>query len=442
VLLTTVTTAYGKVRGVQKIGYSVFRGVPYARPPIGDLRWKKTEKPGNWLGIRDAKTFAGRPIEDVSQSGTFYYKEFYADEDFIPPISEDCLYLNIWTPAEEEDAGRATFPVAFWIHGGAFSGGFSSEIEFDGAAFAAQGVILVTVGHRVGAMGYLAHPWLSEEGSGISGNYGLYDIVAALDWVRENIAAFGGDSEKITIFGQSAGAMSVQILISSSLTRGKIHGGIIQSGGGYKTGIKFFRTLADTEKIGVSFAEKCGVKSLSEWRSMDAENILNVQRVLFKEMMDRASAEGDGLPFTPCVDGEMLEDGSDELLEKGVYHDISYMIGCCASDIGLKPDALADEKPPLYQAAVNFSLLGEKLGRKPSFVYYFTHKLPGDNAGAFHSAELWYVFGTLDRNWRPKAAIDYELSERMISYWCNFINLKNHRLWRWSCNDGYAVRKT
>ncbi|GHV70059.1 carboxylic ester hydrolase [Spirochaetia bacterium] len=420
--LNTVTVRYGKLRGVQKIGYSVFRGVPYARPPVGALRWKKPEPPESWQGIREAKTFASRPIEEGSPPGSFYHKEFFADEDFLPPTSEDCLYLNIWTPAENTEAA---LPTAFWIHGGAFINGFASEMEFDGAAFARQGVILVTVGHRLGALGYLSHPWLSEEGGGASGNYGLYDLAAALDWVRENISSFGGDPEKITVFGQSAGAVSVQALVSSPLTRGKISGAIIQSGGGYRAGIGRSRPLRESEDVGLGFAEKCGAKSLEEWRRMDSAKILSLQMALFNDMMSRPPDKGGGLPFGPCIDGKLLEDDADLLLEKGAHHPISYMIGCCANDIGMSSHAAAGEKPPLYNAAVNFSLLNEKLDRDPAYVYYFTHRLLGDDAGAFHSAELWYIFGTLDRSWRPKIQGDYDFSERMVSYWCNFVKHKN-----------------
>jgi para-nitrobenzyl esterase len=386
-------------------------------PPVGGLRWKKPEKPESWRGVREAKTFANRPIEEGNLPGTFYHKEFFADEDFLPPSSEDCLYLNIWTPAEADTAAMpAALPVAFWIHGGAFINGFSSEMEFDGAAFAARGVILVTAGCRLGAMGYLAHPWLSEEQGGTSGNYGIFDLIAALNWVRENIAAFGGDPEKITIFGQSAGAMSVQTLISSPLTRGMIHGAIIQSGGGYKTGIGRIKTLKDAEETGLAFAETCGVKDLEEWRRMDAEKILPLQMALFNKR-----TKSGNMPFGPHIDGRLLEDSGDAALEKGAHHDIAYMIGCCANDLGAGPDSPPDQKTPLYQAAVNFSLLNEKLGRKPAWVYYFTQKPLGDDAGAFHSAELWYIFGTLNRSWRPKTPGDYELSERMTSYWCNFV---------------------
>jgi para-nitrobenzyl esterase len=409
--LNQAQTKYGTLRGVGKIGYGVFRGVPYAKPPLGALRWKKPEAPDAWEGVREARAFACRPIEEGSLPGSFYHKEFFADEDFLPPISEDCLYLNVWTPAE--GAGEK-LPVAFWIHGGAFVNGFSSEMEFDGAAFAAQGVILVTAGHRLGALGYLSHPWFSAENGGGSGNYGLYDLIAALDWVRENIAAFGGDPDRITVFGQSAGAMSTQALISSGLTRGKIHRAVIQSGGGYRPPISPVVSPDQAEERGRDFARRCGAASPEELRALPAEKILAAQIACFNE------SAGRGLPFVPVIDGVLLEDQPDRILERGGHHDIPYMLGCTANDIGGSEPG-PEGKPGLYRAALGFSALNESLGRGPCYVYYFTRRPLGDDAGAFHSAELWYVFGTLSRSWRPKTPEDYELSARMVRYWCNFM---------------------
>jgi para-nitrobenzyl esterase len=408
--LKQADTKYGTLRGTGKTGYSVFRGVPYAEPPLGALRWKKPEPPAAWEGIREARAFACRPVEEGSPPGSFYHREFFADEDYLPPPSEDCLYLNIWTPAE----GGEKLPVAFWIHGGAFVNGFSSEMEFDGAAFSAQGVILVTAGHRLGALGYLAHPWFSGENNGASGNYGLYDLIAALDWVQENIAAFGGDPRRVTVFGQSAGAMSVQALVSSRLTRGKIHRAIIQSGGGLRPAIGSAATLGKARERGEAFVRLCGAASPRELRSLPAEKILAAQISCFNESM----AAGKGLPFSPVIDGALLEDQEDRILEQGGHHDIPYMLGCTAGDIG---GAGPEGKPDLYRAAVDFCGLNEKLGRKPGYVYYFTRRPLGDDAGAFHSAELWYVFGTLSRSWRPKTREDYEISDRMVRYWCNFM---------------------
>lgn len=416
-----VTTKYGILRGVRKTGYVLFRGVPYARAPLGPLRWKKPEKLTQWEGVREAKVFANRPIEEGSLSGTFYHKEFFTDEDFIPPASEDCLYLNIWAPADfNEISGNKKYAAAFWIHGGAFINGFATEMEFDGAAFAVRGVILVTVGHRLGALGYLAHPWLSVEGGGSSGNYGLYDLAAALDWVRENIAFFGGDPDRITMFGQSAGAFSVQALVSSNITRGKIHRAIIQSGGGYRMSQGHFNPPVEAEDRGKEFAEQCKAASLEALRAASAEEILAAQKVCVN--IHPKPGRGNGLPFAPVADGLLLEDDADPLLERGFHHAIPYMIGCTADDVDLPPDRTGKgQKPPLYDAARGFCLLNEKLKSRPSYMYFFTRCPLGDNAGAFHSAELWYIFGTLDRSWRPKEPKDYELSKRMIQYWCNFI---------------------
>jgi para-nitrobenzyl esterase len=411
--LNRADTKYGTLRGVGKTGYSVFRGVPYAKPPLGALRWKQPEAPAAWEGVREARLFASRPVEEGSLPGSFYYKEFFADEDYLPPMSEDCLYLNVWTPAEEPGE---KLPVAFWIHGGAFVNGFSSEMEFDGAAFSAQGLILVTAGHRLGALGYLVHPWFPAESSGAPGNYGLYDLIAALDWTRENIAAFGGDPERITVFGQSAGAMSAQALVSSKLTRGKIHRAIIQSGGGYQPPIGSAAPLDAAMERGKDFAGRCGAASPEELRSLPAEKILAAQIACFNESM----TAGKGLPFTPVIDGTLLEDQGDRILEKGGHHDIPYMLGCTANDIG-GSQGPAGEKPGLYRAAADFSSLNEKLGRRPCYVYYFTRCPLGDDAGAFHSAELWYIFGTLSRSWRPKTPEDYEISDLMVRYWCNFM---------------------
>jgi para-nitrobenzyl esterase len=179
------------------------------------------------------------------------------------------------------------------------------------------------------------------------------------------------------------------------------------------------RTLMEAEKMGLSFAETCGVKSLEEWRYMEAEKIVPHQMALFYDMIVKFM-KGGGLPFTPCIDGRVLEDDGDAVLEQNAHLDIAYMIGCCANDLGLGPDSLPGQKTPLYQAAIEFSKLNEKLGKKPAYVYYFTRGALGDTAGAFHSAELWYIFGTLYRSWRPKTPADYELSRRMVSYWCNF----------------------
>ena len=414
-----VQTKYGILEGVQEEGYAKFLGVPYAQPPVGALRWKRPQPPRHWDGIRKADHFSHRAWQTVQEpprdgQGINYAKEFYENPAFMPEMDEDCLYLNIWTPDVSTDK---KLPVAFYIHGGAFLNGFGSEIEFDGEAFARRGVILVTINYRLGAFGFFAHPGLKQEDpDGCCGNYGIYDQIAALQWVRDNIANFGGDPDKITIFGQSAGAMSVQSLLSSPLTKGMIAGAILQSGGGYKGGFNSNRTLEQAEMLGNKYMEICGASSLEDMRALSPQQLMDG---LFK-LMPVSFGMGLGLPFTPVMDGVLLTDGYNEVLEKGNYPDIPYMLGSCLNDMTIQPGT-DGRNSSIYCGCVNWSLLGQLHGRKPAYVYQFCRQLPGDNQGAFHSSELWYVFHTLGRCWRPMTEADEKLSNQICDYWCNFV---------------------
>ena len=409
----------GIVEGLPLAGYTLFKGIPYAKPPVDQLRFKAPSPPESWEGVRKAHAFAAKPAQHGHQPGSFFEREFYSNPDFLPPMSEDSLYLNIWTPAADVNA---KLPVAFWIHGGAFLGGYGSELEFDGEAWCRRNVILVTINYRVNAFGFLAHPWLSAENEqGISGNYGILDQIAALQWVHRNIAAFGGDPERITILGQSAGSMSVQTLVSTDLTGNLIKGAILQSAGGYDSGLNRDRTLAEAEKIGEKFVEICGAASLTELRAMPTEKLLDAVQSIVAEAF-----QGPGgvtaLPFTPIIDNHLHKAGYNAIVEQGWHKDIAYMIGSTRHDISVDPDKLAAGDPGrLYRGCINWSLKNEALGRKPAYVYYFTRQLPGDNQGAFHSSELWYMFGTLDRSWRPWEPCDHRLSDRMLDYWSNFV---------------------
>jgi len=417
-----VTTKYGQLQGIDQDGYTVFKGIPYAKPPVGDLRWKAPQAPEAWEGVRYADQFGNRCFQGDRPPGDFYHKEFFADKTYVPPMSEDSLYLNIWTPAGS--VGNK-LPVAFWIHGGGFTGGFGTEREFDGDAFCQKGVILVTINYRLGALGFLAHSWLSQENEkGLSGNYGILDQVAALKWVYENISGFGGDPSNITVFGQSAGSMSVQTLISSQLTEGMIAKAILQSGGGYNSGLNQDRSLEEAKELGEEFVRLTGATSLAELKALTPEKIQEVSTIMSMEVLMSIEANKQSaisLPFTPIIDGYLLKDGYNTLVDQGRYHNIPYMIGSCQNDIGVTPEMIAKgERSQLYNGCVNWSLAGEKLGRKPSHVYYFSREMLGDDAGAFHSSELWYIFGTLRRCWRPKEEADYCLSEKMVGYWTNF----------------------
>ena len=398
--MTIAHTRYGSLSGVGFEGYAVFKGVPYAAPPVGALRWKKPQPPIPWQGVRPALTFPPACPQSRSPAGSFYHKEFYA-ESGSQMQSEDCLYLNIWTPA---DSAKEKLPVMMWIHGGAFSHGSGSELEFDGETFSKNGVILVTINYRCNALGFLCHPWLDQE-EGVSGNYGIYDQIAALDWVRENIAGFGGNPNNITIFGQSAGAMSVQTLISSPLAIGKFHKAIMQSGGGFG-GLSISENRQEALERGKAFAQKLGANTLTELRQAGPWAIVE------------ACKELPGL-FGPVIDGVLLPDSYEALAKAGKTADVPYLLGHCQEEMN-------PESARLFAAGShNWCRCQHTLGRQAPYLYYFDRQMPGDNAGAFHSAELWYVFGTLDRCWRPLTRADQELAKMIGGYWANFAKTGN-----------------
>ena len=414
-----VTTKNGKIEGIQEEGYSVFKGIPYAKAPIGELRWKAPQPLDNWDGVLKADCFKAKSMQEVHED-PFYDKEFYDDPSFSVNISEDSLYLNIWTPA---DKAEEKLPVAFWIHGGAFMGGYGSEKEFDGEALCKKGVILVTINYRVNIFGSLAHPWLSAENEkGISGNYGTLDQLMALKWVYDNIENFGGDKENITVFGQSAGAMSVQTLISSDLSENMIKRAIMQSGGSYGKGLHRDLPLSDAMKFGERFVAATGAESLEELRAMSSEQLNAAIGPFLGEMF----SVGEGLVLIPNIDGYVLKDGYYKLIEQNKIKNIPYMIGSNLNDImTTKEDVEAGKPSVLYEGSREFSFKLEENGHTPAYVYHFTRQLPGDDAGAFHSAELWYMFGTLNRCWRPFTEQDQELSEEMLIYWTNFMKTGN-----------------
>lgn len=404
----------GQVEGVMdEEGVAVYKGIPYAAPPVGELRWKQPQPVQPWQGVKKCDRFGAASLQGGQTEGSFYWKEFYQDGN--PEMSEDCLYLNVWTPAAGKKDKR--LPVMVWIHGGAFQNGFGHEIEFDGDAYAKKGVVLVTLNYRLGMCGFLAHPLLTAENGGKgSGNYGLFDQLAALKWVKNNIAVFGGDPDNVTVFGQSAGAGSVQALISSPLAKGYIHRAIIQSGGGLG-GIISTRSLQDAEADGQAIWEASDYTTLEQMRACPADRFQDIMMNYMKQQKKFM-----GMPYSPCVDGQLLEASVYDVAMENQELDIPYMIGYTSEDLG--PDRMK-------KAAVDWSLLLEQQGHRPAYVYCFSRDLPGEDMpagpggfgsmkGAFHSSELWYMFGTLDKCWRPMEEADYELSERMVSYWTNF----------------------
>ena len=393
----------GKIQGVASASddVTVFRGVPYAAPPVGELRWKRPQPVVKWKGIRKADAFSNICWQPGNAVGTFYGNEFYWKEQTVQ--SEDCLYLNIWTPTKAVGHSENRLPVAFWVHGGAYFNGYGHEITMDGDAWAKRGVILVTINYRLGIFGFLAHPELSAETSdGTSGNYGTYDQVAALKWVYDNIAKFGGDPNNITVLGQSAGAASVKNLVSSPLSKGLIRNAVIQSGGGISQTTGSDVGQKQAEETGKGFMDKFGYHTLKEMRDASAEELLRI----FK-------SDGMGL-FRPHIDGILLTESCDDAARNQHLADAQYMIGCTLDDIR-----------PMGKQIDEFCFLRDSLDHRPVYQYLFARKLPGTHDGAFHSAELWYMFHTLDRSWRPMMNADYILADEIMDFWTNFAKYGN-----------------
>jgi para-nitrobenzyl esterase len=414
----------GKILGVRSdsAGVLVYKGIPYAAPPVGDLRWKKPQPVQSWDTVMVADHYGHIAMQDALDPSSFYVKEFY--QDGLPAMDEDCLYLNVWAPAKTVGKTDAGLPVAMWIHGGAFDHGWGNEITMDGDAWASRGVIMVTINYRVGIFGFFSHPELSAEGEGASGNYGIYDQIAALKWIKKNIAQFGGDPSNITILGQSAGGMSVRTLVASPASRDLMAHAIIQSGGGVTDG-GIFPHQEQYDSIGIEFSEyakaSLGLRtpsssiepseyarasSLKELRAVPADQLLQLGDRFLEYKNHR-------LRFSPHSAGDINTDFSKAVIDRAVA-DIPYMIGSTSGDMA----GLAG------QPIERFCNLRDSLSEKPVYCYVFERDLPGDapeqNHGAFHSSELWYMFGTLKNAWRPFTKGDYELSARMVDSWTNF----------------------
>lgn len=435
----------GAVRGVEADGLRVFKGVPYAAAPVGALRWKPPAEAPSWTGVRDALDYGPACWQPKPRVGSIYASPLKA-------FSEDCLSLNVWTPDRAERA-----PVLVWIHGGSLIGGSSSEGLYDGAALAKQGVVVVSINYRLGVLGYLAHPELSAESPDhVSGNYGLLDQIAALKWVRRNIAAFGGDPANVTIAGESAGGLSVMYLMASPRARGLFHKAIAQSAYMISTPAlrerKFGLVLAET--VGATTAAKLGAKSLTDLRAMDAEAITT-------------SALIAGFQTFGAVDGKVLPKQLVETFDAGEQARVPILAGFNSGEIRslriLAPpppvDAatyekeirarygdLADDFLKLYPSdnvpesvllAPRDALYGwtaERLVAKqtaagaPGYLYYFDHGYPAADAAGlhgFHASELPYVFGTAANTppaWPkiPDTPGEARLSAAMIGYWTAF----------------------
>lgn len=424
----------GRIEGVADSSVSAFLGIPYAASTAGVGRWRAPQHPPWWTGTRPTDHYGADCIQSppyVPPGGSPWTAEFHASG----PTSEDCLFLNVWTPATTVDA---RLPVMVWIHGGGFAGGSGAIPIYRGAALAARGVVVVTINYRLGVFGFLAHPSLTEE-AGSSGNYGLMDQVAALEWIRTNIAALGGDPARVTIAGQSAGAASVHALLAAPAARGLFIRAIAESDSGMGLPMPDRR---EAEALGERVAKAAGVSSANALRALPTDKLV---------------AAADGLRFLPIRESRFLPSPDAERLDIPVLtgltadetstggddwntSDAAGLKALLRARFGEQADRFArfyagdssttirDSARTLLRdravAAMMFWNDARPEGAAPVFAYLFTHVEPGPNAtrfGAFHSSEIPYVFDALDVGGRPFTALDHQLAEQLGGYWSNFV---------------------
>ena len=433
--LQTVKVEEGVLQGTSEQGLAIYMGVPFAAPPVGELRWRPPQRPAKWAGIRDAKKFAPAPI----QGGN-------------PPSgkSEDCLYLNVWTPAKS--AGE-NMPVLVWIYGGAFNAGATSEPAYNCEKLAQKGLVMVSIAYRVGQLGFLAHPDLSAESPNhVSGNYGLLDMIAALQWIRKNIAVFGGNPNKVTIFGESAGAIAVSMLCASPLAKGLFQGAISESGGSFGPPRPVMypgenlKRLGDAEKAGVDYVKSAGFTSIVDLRKVEADKLPPVR----------------GLAW-PIIDGWVIPDDQYNLYNAGKFNRVPVLIGYNSdegasfsppktkeeyeSSLHNRYGRFADSLSKAYPAGDRvISKTARDLTRDAAFgwhtwtwarlqsgksnskvFYYYFDRHPDYPAtselagyGSPHAQEVAYVFGHVNANDRQITGKDITISEAMGTYWANF----------------------
>ena len=451
-----VTTADGKLSGESQGGrapLAIFRGIPFAAPPVADLRWQEPQPVTPWAGVRDATAFGARCMQ----------QPLYSDMMFRSPgVSEDCLYLNVWTPARLDARHKAKLPVLVYVYGGGFMAGDSSEKRYDGAALARRGIVVVTMNYRLGVFGFFSHPELTAASPHhTSGNYGLLDQVAALNWVKHNIAAFGGDPDHITIGGESAGSMSVSALMASPLSRDKIAGAIGESGALMQKWIPGMQ--ADYEQKDVAFAQSIGAPTLGQLRAMPADKLLAAQ------------GSADDVRFAAVIDGYLLTEAPAVTFASGKAAHVPLLVGSNSQEapgsavFGDTPTLAnyragltrtlgdkADTFFALYPASTDADVLPaatalasddflalptwkwfdlQRQTGAATYYYHYSRVRPrfvtdtSGNAlpwGAVHSAEIEYALGNLDTN--PEYAWtddDRKVSATMSGYWANFIKTGN-----------------
>ena len=440
-----VKVEQGLLQGTLHDGVIVYKGVPFAAPPVGKLRWCAPQPPAHWKGVRKADKYSPNPEQVMVKEYGPWTPEYQPQG----AVSEDCLYLNIWTTAKSSNEKR---PVVMYIPGGAFTGGSGNCPVYYGENLAKKGLVVVTINYRVGVFGFLALPSLTKESRHhSSGNYGLLDQLAALKWIHKNISAFGGDPERVTIMGQSAGALSVNYLTASPLAKGLFIRAIAESGTDFRSGLG--ENLNTAEQYGLQFEKAMGTSSLAELRAIPAEELVESTK--------------DKYHFLPIVDGWFLPKNVNDIFKEGKQNDAATITGWVDDEgsfmesygnvpaeefrkqVKQQAGKLADEILKLYPAStqaeasssqkklardislVSLYLWGinrENTGRTKLYTYLFIHPQPGatrERYLTFHSSELPYVFDNLNRSPRPWTTKDKKIEKIMSDYWTNFIRTGN-----------------
>ncbi len=445
-----VKTNAGLISGItnQDADINIYKGIPFAAPPVGNLRWKEPQPVTAWSGIKKCDAFSASPMQAKPSPFWAWTEEFLIPKE---PISEDCLYLNVWTAAKKPGEKK---PVIVWIYGGGFSSGGTACAIYDGEAMAKKGVVFVSTNYRVGIFGFFAHPQLTKESAhNASGNYGLMDQVAALQWVKKNIAAFGGDPDNVTIAGQSAGSMSVNCLVASPLAKGLFKHAIAESGASFVSSpMRGSATLHQAEEDGAKLASSLNKPSIGELRSMPADELLSKAKIA----------------TSPIVDGYVLPQSIAEIFAASKQNDVPVLTGWNGDDGFLfgAPKNVADWQKQAAQqygnnAAIFFKFypanndaeayasqianardmifgvqnytwanMQTTTGKSKVYLYNFNRKVPASaefvKYGAFHTGEVAYALNNLKflKN-RPLEKTDGQLADMMSSYWVNFATTGN-----------------
>jgi para-nitrobenzyl esterase len=449
--IVATSVEQGKVRGTDKNGIGTFLGIPFASAPTGSLRWRAPLPAPRWKGERAATRFSASCQQDAAPHDGF--GPWTPEYNISGPVSEDCLYLNVWTPARRKSE---RLPVMVWIHGGGFSSGSASVPIYDGAPMAARGMIVISINYRLGIYGFLANRAFAAEAGGGNGNFGLLDQIAALQWVQRNAAVFGGDPARVTIAGQSAGAMSVNDLILSPKAKGLFHGAIAQSGSGMGLPPA---SLATAEADGARFMAAAGATSADDLRALTSAQISEAAK---KSVTPQTAM----LRFAPVADGIVIPADPDKALAQGQYNDTPILTGLNADEgsgmvplyrptdtasyhkilqerfgaaahrfAALYPVTQPETSAPAMQrdrgiaGLLSWSESRALTSKFPIWRYLFTHAEPGPEQhryGAFHSGEITYALGTLSAApTRPFTATDNAISQTMGRYWANFIKTGN-----------------